>query len=146
MRSHTKRLLVVWCVAATAVGFGLGSINLPRAVALWRRGVAAEAVVTKIDPANHNTVSFAFEVEGRKYESAAQGGAGKGNQPLTLLAPGSVIRVYYDPRNPSIARPGQPGATLVNESVAVALASLVFPTLITLGMHRFWKLRSASNA
>lgn len=128
------RVLGLWCVGAvtiTAVILSLiasqGALPFYR---LSRHGVVTQGTVTGFEPENHRTVHYTYEVDGRFYSAAQQGGAGRGNRDFEYLTVGDSVQVYYLPEDPGLRCLGNPRAGLANELIPLALAIVLGPLFI----------------
>ncbi len=91
-------LAFYWGVA-TADGFAW-----KRHYHLWRDAMRAEAVVTAVEPDNHNSVQYEFQAAGRRFRSSAQGVSG--------VAVGDRLTVSYLAGEPEFSLFRTPGQDL----------------------------------
>jgi hypothetical protein len=129
-----KRFLLLWLVGAVLIAVGIGSISIPLLYSLVRRGVPTCGTVTGREPANHNSVHYFYEVDGKTYVGVQQGGAGGQSADYSTDCMGYVV--YYLPQNPQRSCIGQPGPMLTNEIVPITLAMLSFPPIALFAWRR----------
>jgi hypothetical protein len=133
---------VIWvacaAVATLVIHFGMDTQDRSISNALEKYGVTVEALVTKTDPGDHNTVYYAFTAsDGRPYRSASA--AEPPNPDASQLRVGDRIHVVYDRRNPHLSCACNPrenykgtqwwreafGAFFVTSIIALALTFMV---------------------
>ena len=129
-----KRFLLLWLVGAVLIAVGIGSINIPLLYPLVRRGVPTCGTITRREPANHNSVHYSYEVNGKTYTGVQQGGVGDQSTAYSTDCVGYVV--YYLPQNPQRSCIGQPGLMLTNDIVPITLAMLSFPPIALLAWRR----------
>lgn len=106
MRLSLRTFLLV--VAATATLFGVVD-NLTSGhtwfdwYRLARRGQQTEGVVTRLDPANHQTGHFSYSVDGVRYTGSDQG---------LEKAVGEQVTILYLPEDPAFATTAKPWGVL----------------------------------
>src|SRR5882724_3179871 len=100
MRATKVAMVGLYFVMATTVGIVLGHRNLPTYWQLLQSGHSADAVVLRTNCANHGSVFYRFQAEGREYEDF--GNAGFGTAVCDKLKPGDRILVYSLPSNPDV--------------------------------------------
>jgi hypothetical protein len=99
-------------------------------VRLMTGHVAEKALVTATACSDRSTLSYSFDVGGKRFTGS--GGDGYGNQPCSSLKPGDTALVYYLPARPEINLPGDPAARLISETSAIALLAFFVPILVLL--------------
>jgi hypothetical protein len=124
------KFVLAWLTLAAAVVFGLGSLNWRAYRGLAVRGVTCQASVTEITLSHHNTVRYTYLVDGRPYAGQTQ--TGLPNPPPEQLKIGDKLIAYYDSIHPEISVLGDPNAILHNETLFIALAAIVIPTVLVL--------------
>jgi hypothetical protein len=137
--------LGIWFVCALAVTVPLSRINLVRFYRLQNAGVATKAVVTGLEEANHQSVYYAYHIEGNAFSGIGRGGFG--NPEFPNLRVGQRVTVFYLPRSPSESCLGLPDKLIANELPPIILAGIVVPPfVITMFSWRYppfkrWLLR-----
>jgi hypothetical protein len=129
-----KRFLLLWIAGASLIAFVLGSVNVPRLYSLTRRGAATCGSVTALEPNNHQTVRYSYQVNGQTYAGAQQG---TDIGVLKTFSSQCEEFVHYLPENPAISCFGDPAPMLSNELTFIALAMLIFPSVALFG----WRWR-----
>jgi len=144
-----KRLLLLWLVGASLLGFGLGSFNIPNLYPLTRRGVETAGTVTDFEPTKHRTVHYSFDVNGKSYSGSQQGGVE--GQETSVFSISTRHAVFYLPDDPNVSCIGNPKPMLKNEIIPIVLAMLFIPPFFLLSARtrypafRRW-LRAATEA
>lgn len=90
--------------------------------------------ITGIYPEDHASISFDYIVNGEKY--SAVGGTNYGFPSISSLHLGQQIEVYYDTRNPGIARSTDPGSEIPQNQTQVAFITLVGPIFLLIMLVR----------
>jgi len=124
-------------MVAAAIIFGFGSLNCPLFFRLVTRGVSSKATVIALTPEDHNTVRYEYHVGGELFTARDQ--CWPPNLPLEKLSAGQPVAIYYDPRNPRDSVLGDPKPMLENELGSIAVAGVLFPTIITFVFARSWR-------
>lgn len=117
----------LWLIGALAITIPISHINLIRFYQLEREGVRTSAVVTNLQPDNHQSVYYSFEVAGKTYSGA--GWAGFGNPEFRSLTVGQNLIVYYLRADPRISCAGIPEKLIENEVPPITLAGITVPLL-----------------
>jgi hypothetical protein len=136
-RAAVTKVFLLWLAGAFAIAIPLYRINMPR----YRRlahGERGNGVVRELEPGNHQTVRYEYEVGGRTYSGSGQ--AGFGNPEFTALFLGQRVIVYYDPGNPGESCIGLPAELIKNEVPPILLAGILFPAFAL----AVWSLRYPS--
>jgi hypothetical protein len=134
-----KRFLLLWLVGASLIAFVLGSVNIPRLFPLTRRGVETCGTITAFEPNNHRTVHYSFQVNGKTYSGAQEGGVG---EKVLLHTDCMGYVVFYLPDDPYVSCIGDPVPMLNNEVISILLPMLIFPPSALLGWRwRYPKFR-----
>ncbi len=128
---------LIWLGVAVAISVGLGSLDVPRLVQLYRHQGIASGTVERPNCENHGTILYAFVVNDMRYT-----GRGLDGGDCRRFHPGESITVYYVQGKPEISSLREPGAALIEELVAVVLAGALLPALPIFAWRR--KLRRAS--
>lgn len=132
------RFLGLWLVGALTLTIPISQINLVRFYRLRHNGVRTFGVVTELQPYNHQSVYYEFQVAGRSYSRV--GWAGFGNPEFDRLAAGKSLIVYYLPADPYVSCSGIPDKLMKNEASAILGAGVVFPPLFIV-YFAFWSPR-----
>lgn len=135
MPSHPiGRVFGLWfagvLVATLCIAFSIVSRSARTFYKLSRHGVVTQGTVTGFEPENHRTVHYKYDVGGRPYSAADQGGSGPGNRDFEYLAVGDAVQVYYLPEDPHVCCLGSPRESLTNELIPLGLAVVVGPLFI----------------
>ena len=130
---------ITWLALATTIVVVVGRLNWPGYRRLAAVGVPGQATVVELLPSIHNTVRYEYRVDGRGFQGQMQ--SWRPNPPLPQLAVGHALVIYYDPQHPEDSVLGYPKPMLQNETISVALAAVIIPTLIVVG----WACRSSST-
>lgn len=144
--SVQKRILIA--ITAALLTFVLvavlfGQFNWFRFRTLARGGIRVEGEVTKLEPQNHLSVSYSYQVGGTAFLGV--GKSGYGNPDFHSLKVGDKVHVYYDPRNPAKSILGEPEYRLKNESVSVLLAATVCSLVVLIVAYRALPKRSPTR-
>jgi len=115
----------LWLLGALAIAIPISQINLVRFYRLKQNGIRTSGVVTQLQPSNHQSVYYSFEVAGKTYSNI--GRAGFGNPEFCCLTVGQNLIVYYLPADPWISCSGIPDQLIENEVPPIVLAGLIFP-------------------
>jgi Protein of unknown function (DUF3592) len=122
----------LWVALAIAIGSLIGSINIGRYREIAKQGVKTNGTVLTVEPHNHQTVRYSYQVS--EITHSGSGTVGVGNPDVDTLAPGDSIVVYYAANAPATSVLGDPRPRYENELVSVALAALLFPSLVVGGL------------
>lgn len=117
-------------VAALCIALPIASLNARTFYKLSHRGVATQGTVSRLEPENHRTVYYEYEVGERSYSSADQGGAGAGIPDFERLTVGDAVQVYYLPEQPSVSCLGNPHSLLANELIPLGLMIVIGPLFV----------------
>lgn len=120
------RYILTWLVLSVVIAIGIGSLNWPSYHHLAKRGVSGRATVIELLPKIHNTLRYEYHVAGQTFQGQMQ--SWLPNPPLEQLGIGQSLVIYYDPEHPEKSVLGDPKPMLVNETISVALAAILFPT------------------
>jgi len=116
-----------------AVTIPLYRLNMPHYQHLtW--GVRGSAVVTALEPGNHQAVRYKFDAGGKTYSGV--GRAGFGNPEFGSLSVGQTVVSYYDSDDPHQSCAGIPAELIRNEIPPILLAGVTFPAF-ALGVWSF---------
>ena len=137
MHSRPIKYLVIYLVFAIAIALFLGSINWMTYYRLSKRGIGAEAMVTKTSCSNHMTFSYNFKLKGQSINGF--GGDGYGNPSCDTLKEGDPLLIYYLSSQPEINVPGDPMQRLKNETISIMMAALFFPALLVFAINKWTK-------
>jgi hypothetical protein len=118
---------------------GLGSLNWLNFRRIAVNGIPGQATVVELLPKIHNTVRYQYEFGGQFYQGQTQ--SWQPNPPLDQLHIGQSLVIYFDPKHPEESVLGDPKPMLRNETISVALAAFVIPTLLVVG----WAWKSTRN-
>ena len=133
------KCVFIWLIMAVVIVIGVGSLNWVSYRRLVTRGVSTSATVLELLPNNHNTVRYEYQVAGRTFRGRMQSWGP--NPPLEQLSVGQVVIVYYDPEQPGESVLGDPKPIFKNETISIALAAVVFPSILVFALAR----RAAGN-
>lgn len=136
------RLLLSWLLTALAVGLFMFAVDRDEqrtAQALVDHGLVVTAVVTGTAPSDHNTVFYAFTVNGTRYATSDRSDAP--NPEARDLRVGDPLHVVYDARDPNVSRAGDPRDTLkqgrpVSRVIIGLYGGLVGPVVLTAARYR----------
>jgi len=120
-------LLPLWLV--TTAGFaiaGAGILNLPKFYRLSKQGVHANALVTALEPNNHNAVYYSYNVNGLSYSGA--GTASSVDRQSKTMTIGETVPIVYDPADPNSSCLGDPNEQFRSLTHGVIFISC-FPTI-----------------
>jgi len=131
------RYTITWFVLAIIIVVVVGRLNWPAYRRMAAVGVPGQATVVELLPNIHNTVRYEYRVDGQGFQGQMQ--SWRPNPPLSQLAVGHALVIYYDPRHPEHSVLGHPKAMLQNETISVALAAVIIPTLMVVS----WAWRSS---
>jgi Protein of unknown function (DUF3592) len=120
-----------WLLLAILITVGIGRLNWPTYRCMASRGISSTATVLELFPQAHNTVRYRYEVGGQTFEGQMQ--SWQPNAPIEQLGVGRSVFITYDPQHPAVSVLGDPKPMLWNETISIALAALLFPTLIVGG-------------
>jgi hypothetical protein len=140
----TLKCAVAWLVLMMLFAALTGGLNWPTYWKLAHRSASVQGTVIQVLPEVHATVRYRYYVGGGEYHGQTQ--PRPPNPPIERLAEGATLTVWYDPEEPRTSVLGPPSALLENETISVALAAVLFPTLILLvwryrmlpGYRRLW--------
>jgi hypothetical protein len=76
MRATKVTMVALYLVMAATVGIVLGSRNVPTYWQLLQSGRSTDAAVLRTNCANHGSVFYRFQAEGREYEDFGNAGFG----------------------------------------------------------------------
>ncbi len=130
---------IAWLILAVATAIGIGSLNWPAYQRMAKLGVSGQATAVELHPKVHNSVRYQYKVDGKMFYGQMQ--SWQPNLPLGQLHVGQPLVIYYDPQHPEHSVLGDPKAMLQNETISVALAAIVFPTVIVVA----WAWRSRND-
>ena len=131
------RYAITWLLLAITIVVVVGRLNWPAYHRMATVGVPGQATVVELLPNIHNTVRYEYRVDGRGFQGQMQ--SWRPNPPLSQLTVGHPLVIYYDAQNPEDSVLGYPKAMLQNETISVALAALIIPTLMVIS----WAWRSS---
>ena len=133
--------IAVWFALAVIIALGLGSLNVPRIVQLYRHQATAQGTVVRLDCANHAALLYEFAVDGTRrlgHDHTAN---------CRALMSGDPVTVYYVMGKPEISSLHEPGEDLINEIGAVLSAAIFVPlvAIFSWSIRRGFR-RRASNS
>lgn len=131
------RYAITWLALAITIVVVVGRLNWPGYRRLAAVGVPGRATVVEVLPNIHNTVRYEYRVDGRAFQGQMQ--SWRPNPPLPQLAVGHALVIYYDPQHPEDSVLGYPKPMLQNETISVALAAVIIPTVMVVS----WAWRSS---
>jgi len=102
---------------------------------LEKAGVETKARVLLLEPQNHQTTHYSYEVQSVEY--GGEGRADFGNPGFNSIKPGMELRVFYFPQSPEISCLGLPHELLVNDLIPFSLF-LVFVCIMLVVQYRRW--------
>lgn len=118
--------------------FGAVMLKVPKYYRLTRYGVAAEGSITTLEPYNHASVIYMYQVRGRTYTGG--GHAGDIYADFDQLGRGQKVPVFYRPDKEGVSCLGDPEKHLYSLLRGSAFI-MTFPTLFlfALKIRGFWK-------
>ena len=122
------RYAITWLALVIGIAVVVGRLNWPAYRRLAVVGVPGQATVVELLPNIHNTVRYKYRVEGREFQGQMQ--SWQPNLPLSQLAVGNPLVIYYDPQRPENSVLGYPKPMLENETISVTLAAVIIPTIM----------------
>jgi hypothetical protein len=125
-------LLVVWILTAVGIAVIVGNLNWVTYWRLSKRGVATTGHVTRTDRNNHLAVYYSYAVDGKAYSGDSSAGS---PAVFDQLAVGHPISVYYLIDEPGVSCWGAPDSWLRNETLAVAMGSILMPSFLVLMLY-----------
>ncbi len=131
---RTMRYILTWLVLAVVIAVGIGSLNWLSYRSMETRGVSGQGTVIELLPKIHNTVRYEYHVRGQSFEGRMQ--AWRPNPPLEQLSVGQSLVIYYDPEHPEKSVLGDPKGMIENETISVALATIIFSTFLVVAWAR----------
>ncbi len=131
------RYALIWLTLAGAMAVGVGSLNWLTFRRLSTEGIPSQARVVELLPKVHNTVKYAYPVGGKLFQGQTQ--SWPPNPPLEQLVVGQTLTIYFDPAQPERSVLGDPKEMLTNETIFIAITSVLIPTFI-IGA---WKFRAS---
>ena len=132
------RAMVTWLLAflvsIVALHFltSLGGHSWKTYYELKHSGRSAVGQVTRVEPGNHQTVDYAFNVGSTRYSGTEAGHS---------LEPQSTVTVIYLPRNPEISCLDDPAHQFVEQVAFIVMASAVLATAIAFTVWRRNRVR-----
>jgi Protein of unknown function (DUF3592) len=135
---------LLYAASALAIGFFVGSLNLPHYSRLEARGADAKARVTATDCNDHGAVAYAFQVADRTY--IGRGNPGASAPRCDQLQPGDTISVRYLVADPSQSLPGDIDDRLRNEWLSVVVAAFGMPLIIVFVARRQLRRRGGARS
>jgi len=139
MQSRRIKYLLLYLALVIAIVLFIGSINWMTYYRLSKQGIGTKAVVTKTNCSNHMTFSYRFDFSGQSIDGS--GGDGYGNPSCDTLKEGDPVLIFYLASQPEINLPGNPKERLNNETISIAMASLIFPAFTIFAITRWNKRR-----
>ncbi len=123
-----RSIVLIWIGMAAAISIGLGSVNVPRLVQLYRHQAIVQGIVESSDCANHSTVFYEFAVSGTRYT-----GHGLTAGDCRAFNRGASVTVYYVMDRPEVSSLREPRAALINEVGTALLGGLFLPPWLIFG-------------
>ena len=123
-----KRLhLNLWFLFSIGIVIALGQLGWKDYYHLTKNGESTEGTIIKYEPRNHGSVYYMYTIDKQFY---------RGSQSQCLKRNiGEKVEVFYLRTNPAISSIERPLDLLINESIAIFLAALIFPSLIVLSIR-----------
>jgi hypothetical protein len=137
MQSRRIKYVLLYLALAIAIVLFIGSINWMTYYRLSKQGIGTKAVVTKTNCSNHMTFSYRFDFSGQSIDGS--GGDGYGNPSCDTLKEGDPVLVYYLSSQPEINVPGDPKERLNNETISIAMPTLIIPGLVVFAINKWSK-------
>ena len=122
---NTQMWIATWFVLAALFAFMTGREGF-RYFELSRDGDTVRGVVTGKGP--HLHINYSFNIAGREYSGVGRGDIKDSSYYQAAI--GDAITVHYLKGSPSINCLSDPARLFHNELLLVAVAVLVFPTMI----------------
>ena len=129
MKKNYKHLMIITIFLSVLFMMSLGSINIPKIFVFVFRGVETIGRITKLEPNNHASVSYAYNIGTVEYSGLTQG-SGNGNPSFENLKINDKIKIFYDSFSPEKSMAGNPKSNLVNELIAILMAGILLPLVI----------------
>src|SRR5919199_4250187 len=104
--------VVVYLVLVAGFAFLLRSERWGALNSLAQHGTAVNATVLAIEPENHNTLLYSYEVGGKTYWGRGQ--IEDANVSSRILHVGDRLQILYDPQNPERSVLGDPARQLAS--------------------------------
>jgi hypothetical protein len=131
----TIKFAVAWLVLAALLAIALGQINISTYLRLLEHGERATATIIRPDCDNHARASYTFTVGSTHYSNSDV----MSGRDCQSLHPGDAIQNYYDVTDPTISRAIEPRDGLVNELISIALACLMVPPVLIVGLFAWYR-------
>lgn len=128
--SYFSAYVVLACIVAA----GIGSLNIPRFLALSGRAQHTNGVVVRQTCNEHATLVYRFRVSGREIEHQ---GSALGD--CESIPPGSQVGVWFVEDQPDMSTLRAPQDELNNELISVALAAAIFPAFLLAAFVRLFR-------
>lgn len=128
---RAAKLLIVYVLLAAFIAIGAGRVRMFPSYRLANSGENTVGIVTKLNPELHNSYTYEYTVNDRRYE--------KGTIAYPGVRIGDAVPVVYLPADPGVSDVGDVGtiaATFRHELELVAVAATVFPAFI---VWRMWR-------
>ncbi len=140
-----KRLVIVWIALTILVGVvSAFTFELPKYLLLTNRGLPTEGLIIELQPLNHGSVIYSYQVEEQPYVGG--GHAGDIDSRFDELRAGQRVLVFYDPKKPGICCLGEPSKHLHSLIVlAVFLATSPSLLILALKIRRIFRSTSSSS-
>jgi hypothetical protein len=126
--------ILVFVLVGVIVGGAFGSIvsftsspTITQLSALSSGGRHTTALVTSIDRGNHNTCTFAYHAEGRKFTASKS---------CDASSDGVRIPIVYEPNDPAVETIGNPSRARTNDLLAFIIPGVLFGLLIAFASRR----------
>jgi hypothetical protein len=127
-----KKLLVGWLLATLFSGIvGTFILGVPRYYRLEMHGIPLEGSIAELQPYNHGSVIYQYQVDGQILTGGGHGGDIDAD--FSELRLGQMVSIFYDPANKADSCMGDPKRHLYQQLTGNAFIA-TFPTLMLLGM------------
>jgi hypothetical protein len=124
-----RNYAVAYIVSAIAIMLFVGSINIPKYIALEREGRIGVAAVLSTDCGNHTRITYGFTINGERIVSSSVSPSKCEN-----IHVNDHLRVWYVPNNPRINALSDPDINLRMELFMTMAATILLPLILLLGI------------
>jgi hypothetical protein len=136
----TRTRLLILAVIAMAIWLALVPVRIvgTQCVQEYRlemQGVRTRAVVTALEPTNHQSVHYSYRADSTSFD--ASGRAGFGNPEFNQLRLGQEVTAVYLPAAPGISCLGSPRQLLTNDLIPFSLFLFIVIAAITYQCTRY---------
>ena len=137
-------VVILWFLMVVACLVLFKSASWQKYPALARYGILVEGKIIKKDSDNHQTLHYQYIVSNGIFTGTGHGLEG-GIPPFDSISIGDNVLVCYDSRNPNLSCLGDPKQEAKYAETRTYLLSLVFPTILTLGLYFKLNRKKISN-